>query len=61
MNNNYKVYMYKNNINQKKYIGQTCLSLSQRAGKNGIKYNNDIQVLFENNKQIIFKETENAE
>lgn len=24
-------------------------------------YNNDIQVLFENNKQIILKETENAE
>ena len=42
MNNNYKIYMYENNINQKKYIGQTCLSLSQRAGKNGIKYKNCI-------------------
>lgn len=40
--NNYKIYIYENNITHKKYIGQTCLSLSQRAGKDGIKYENCI-------------------
>ena len=40
MENKYKVYMYENLINHKRYIGQTCLSLSQRAGKQGIKYKN---------------------
>ena len=36
----YKVYMYENNINHKKYIGQTCVSLSYRAGINGKRYKN---------------------
>lgn len=38
--NKYKIYMYENIINHKKYIGQTYTSLEQRAGKNGIKYKN---------------------
>lgn len=42
MSKDYKIYMYENITNHKKYIGQTCLSLSQRAGKNGIKYKNCI-------------------
>lgn len=42
MSKDYKIYMYENIANHKKYIGQTCLSLSQRAGKNGIKYKNCI-------------------
>ena len=40
--NKYKIYMYENIINHKRYIGQTCSSLAQRAGKNGIKYKNCI-------------------
>lgn len=40
MNSRYKIYMYENLINHKKYIGQTCLTISQRAGKQGIKYKN---------------------
>lgn len=34
----YKIYMYENKINNKKYIGQTCQTLYQRSGKNGYKY-----------------------
>lgn len=34
----YKIYVYVNKINQKKYVGQTCNSLAERAGKNGKFY-----------------------
>ena len=34
----YKIYMHKNKINGKVYIGQTCTSLEERFGKNGIRY-----------------------
>ncbi len=33
-----KIYIYKNKINNKVYIGQTNLSLEERAGKNGEIY-----------------------
>lgn len=36
----YKIYCYTNLINNKKYIGQTCHSLKERAGVEGIKYKN---------------------
>lgn len=36
--NIYKIYMYTNIINNKKYIGRTKNSLIQRSGKNGNKY-----------------------
>lgn len=35
---NYKVYVYTNKINGKKYVGQTCRTLKERAGKNGRGY-----------------------
>lgn len=35
----YKVYVYTNKINGKKYVGQTCKTLKQRANKNGSGYN----------------------
>lgn len=35
---NYKIYMHKNKINGKVYIGQTYTSLRARFGKNGIGY-----------------------
>lgn len=35
----YKVYVYTNKINGKKYVGQTCRTLKERAGKNGRLYN----------------------
>ena len=38
MKNNFKVYIHRNLINNKVYIGQTCNSLKQRSGKNGINY-----------------------
>lgn len=34
----YKIYIYTNKINNKKYVGQTCRSLSERAQKNGSGY-----------------------
>ena len=34
----YVIYCYTNKINGKKYIGQTCLTLEERAGKNGYRY-----------------------
>ena len=34
----YKVYVYTNQINGKKYVGQTGNSLEFRAGKNGCGY-----------------------
>ena len=38
MKRNYKIYMHKNKINGKVYIGQTYTSLRARFGKNGIGY-----------------------
>lgn len=35
---NYKVYVYTNKINGKKYVGQTSRTLEQRAERNGIGY-----------------------
>lgn len=35
---NYKIYKHTNTINQKVYIGQTCTSLRDRFGKDGIGY-----------------------
>lgn len=54
-NKNYKVYMYTNLINNKKYIGQTCQKLSARSGKDGwhyhrqTKFYNDIKLYGWNN------------
>lgn len=36
--NNYIIYMHKNKINGKIYIGQTCQKLKTRCGKDGIGY-----------------------
>ena len=48
--NNYKVYVYTNKINGKKYVGQTCRTLKIRAGskkgqgyKHCIRFYNAIQ------------------
>ena len=38
MKRNYKIYMHKNKINGKVYIGQTYTDLQSRFGKNGIRY-----------------------
>lgn len=38
MKNNFKVYIHRNLINNKVYIGQTCNSLKGRSGKNGKNY-----------------------
>ena len=38
MKHNYKIYMHKNKINGKVYIGQTSKSLDERCGKNGSGY-----------------------
>ena len=38
MNKNYKIYMHKNKVNGKVYIGQTYTTLQARFGKNGIRY-----------------------
>lgn len=35
----YKIYVYKNKMNGKMYVGQTCRTLEERAGKNGYGYN----------------------
>lgn len=37
-NAKWKVYVYTNKINGKKYVGQTCRSLKERAGKDGKLY-----------------------
>lgn len=37
-NNIHKIYVHINKINGKMYIGQTCLSLERRAGKDGKLY-----------------------
>lgn len=34
----HKIYVHINKINHKMYIGQTCQSLQQRSGHNGILY-----------------------
>ena len=39
----YKIYKYINKINNKVYIGQTCRSLRERAGCNGINYKDCIR------------------
>lgn len=36
--NNYSVYMHKNKLNGKIYIGQTSRSLEERSGPNGLNY-----------------------
>jgi len=38
MGKTYTIYMHKNKINSKVYIGQTCTTLKCRFGKNGIYY-----------------------
>ena len=38
MKNRYKVYIHKNLINGKVYIGQTCKTLQERSGLNGKNY-----------------------
>ncbi len=38
MKENYKIYMHKNKINGKVYIGQTKRNLTKRWGRNGIGY-----------------------
>lgn len=35
----YKIYVYTNKVNGKKYVGQTSRFLRERAGKNGCQYN----------------------
>ena len=43
MSNNekkYIIYCYRNKINNKKYIGQTCYTLRERSGLQGIRYKN---------------------
>lgn len=37
-NKKYIVYMHKLKIDGRVYIGQTCLSIEERAGSNGNKY-----------------------
>lgn len=37
-NGNYKIYIHRNKINGKNYIGQTCQDLEKRWGRNGIGY-----------------------
>lgn len=36
--NDYKIYCYTNKITGQKYVGQTCQSLEERAGRNGKEY-----------------------
>jgi hypothetical protein len=38
MSKQYKVYMYTNTVNNKRYVGVTCQTLASRAGKNGRQY-----------------------
>lgn len=38
MEREYRIYCYTNKITGKKYVGQTCCSLKERAGKNGSAY-----------------------
>lgn len=40
MDKKYKIYVYTNKINGKKYVGQTCRTLKERAGKDGHNYHN---------------------
>lgn len=46
MNNEYCVYMHRNKLNDKKYIGITKTSVSKRWGKDGGGYRNNKQPLF---------------
>ena len=36
--NNYKIYVYTNKVNGKKYVGQTCNTLKKMANSNGSRY-----------------------
>ena len=36
--NNYKIYVYTNKVNEKKYVGQTCNTLKKMANSNGSGY-----------------------
>lgn len=46
MDNEYCVYMHRNMLNDKKYIGITKTSIHKRWGKNGSGYKNNKQPLF---------------
>lgn len=38
MDKRYKIYVFTNIENGKKYIGMTCHTLSERSGSNGVRY-----------------------
>ena len=54
----YKIYVYTNKVNNKKYVGQTRKSLKERAGNNGRCYNRspDFGMRFKSMVGIIFRQ-----